>query len=67
MPNILLTEEVSQLEGESMNPNDISSVNVKGWYSTKNAIRITKSYLDNKEMIPEPPTLPAAQLLNLKL
>jgi hypothetical protein len=54
--------KVSQLEGESMNPNDISSVNVKkDGTSTKNAIRIiTKSYLDNKEMIPEPPTLPAA-------
>jgi hypothetical protein len=54
--------KVSQLEGESMNPNDISSVNVqKDGTSTKNAIRIiTKSYLDNKEMIPEPPTFPAA-------
>jgi hypothetical protein len=55
-------KKVSQLEGESMNPNDISSVNVqKDGTSTKNAIRIiTKSYLDNKEMIPEPPTVSAA-------
>jgi hypothetical protein len=35
MPNILLTEEVSQLEGESMNWNDISSVNVKGMVLNK--------------------------------
>jgi hypothetical protein len=60
--------KVSQLEGESMNPNDISSVNVqKDGTSTKNAIRIiTKSYLDNKEMIPESPTIPAAPTFKSK-
>jgi hypothetical protein len=67
MPNILLTEEKCQLEGESMNLNDISSVNVKGWYFNKERnCNITKSYLDNKEMIPEPPTLPAAPTFKSK-
>jgi hypothetical protein len=54
-------KKVSPLEAESMNPNQISSVNVqKDGTSAKNSIRIiTKSYLDGKEMIPEPPTPPA--------
>jgi hypothetical protein len=53
-------KKVSPLEAESMNPNQISSVNVKKeGTSAKNSIRIiTKSYLDAKEMIPELPTPP---------
>ena len=53
-------KKVSPLEAESMNVNDISSVNVKkDGTSAKNAIRIiTKSYLAGKETIPEPPTPP---------
>ena len=55
-------KKVSLLEAESMNPNHISSVNVqKDATSTKNSIRIiTKSYLDGKETIPEPPTPPTS-------
>lgn len=61
-------KKVSPLEAESMNPNHISSVNVqKEGASTKNAIRIiTKSYLNGKEMIPEPPTPPAAPTFKSK-
>ncbi|MFE3849218.1 M56 family metallopeptidase [Flavobacterium sp. LB3P45] len=53
-------KKVSPLEAESMNPNQINSVNVQKYgTSTKNSIRIiTKSYLDGKETIPEPPTPP---------
>jgi hypothetical protein len=61
-------KKVSPLEAESMNPNHISSVNVqKEGTSTKNSIRIiTKSYLDGKEMIPEPPTPPTAPTFKFK-
>ncbi|MFV8345733.1 M56 family metallopeptidase [Flavobacterium sp. ZB4P13] len=61
-------KKVSPLEAESMNPNHISSVNVqKDGTSTKNSIRIiTKSYLDGKEMIPEPPTPPIAPNFKFK-
>ncbi|QIH37406.1 peptidase M56 [Flavobacterium sp. Sr18] len=61
-------KKVSALEAESMNPNHISSVNVqKEGTSTKNSIRIiTKSYLDGKEMIPEPPTPPTAPTFKFK-
>ncbi|TDE53469.1 M56 family metallopeptidase [Flavobacterium sp. GT3P67] len=61
-------KKVSPLEAESMNPNHISSVNVqKEGTSTKNSIRIiTKSYLDGKEMIPEPPTPPNAPNFKFK-
>ncbi|TDE30502.1 peptidase M56 [Flavobacterium ranwuense] len=60
--------KVSPLEAESMNPNHISSVNVqKDGTSTKNSIRIiTKSYLDGKEMKPEPPTPPIAPNFKFK-
>ena len=61
-------KKVSALEAESMNPNHISSVNVKkDGTSAKNSIRIiTKSYLDGKEMIPEPPTPPTAPTFKFK-
>ncbi|MGO4905129.1 M56 family metallopeptidase [Flavobacterium sp. W20_MBD1_R3] len=61
-------KKVSPLEAESMNPNHISSVNVeKEGTSAKNSIRIiTKSYLDAKEMIPEPPTPPTAPTFKFK-
>ncbi|RTY69577.1 M56 family metallopeptidase [Flavobacterium sp. LB2P53] len=61
-------KKVSPLEAESMNPNYISSVNIqKDGTSAKNSIRIiTKSYLDGKEMIPEPPTPPAAPTFKSK-
>ena len=61
-------KKVSPLEAESMNPNHISSVNVqKDASSTKNSIRIiTKSYLDGKEMFPEPPTPPIVPTFKFK-
>lgn len=61
-------KKVSPLEAESMNPNHISSVNVqKEGTSAKNSIRIiTKSYLNGKEMMPEPPTPPTAPTFKFK-
>lgn len=61
-------KKVSPLEAESMNPNHISSVNVqKDASSTKNSIRIiTKSYLDGKEIFPEPPTPPTVPTFKFK-
>jgi hypothetical protein len=61
-------KKVSPLEAESMNPNHISTVNVeKEGTSTKNSIRIiTKSYIDGKEMMPEPPTPPIAPTFKFK-
>ena len=61
-------KKVSSLEAESMNPNHISSVNVqKDATSTKNSIRIiTKSYLDGKEIFPEPPTPPTVPTFKFK-
>lgn len=53
-------KKVSPLEAESMNPNQITSVDVqKDGVSNKNSIRIlTKSYIDSKGNQQQPPTPP---------
>jgi hypothetical protein len=59
MPNILLTEE-STARGRKHESEWHKLSQCKRMVLNKERNRnITKSYLDNKEMIPEPPTLPA--------
>ncbi len=59
-------KKVSPLEAESLSPNIISSVDVqKNGVSGKNSIHIvTKSYVDNRVSLPEPPTPPTPPTFN---
>lgn len=59
-------KKVSPLEAESLSPNTISSVDVqKNGVSNKNSIHIvTKSYVDNRLSLPDPPTPPTPPTFN---
>ncbi|WP_339919462.1 M56 family metallopeptidase [uncultured Flavobacterium sp.] len=59
-------KKVSPLEAESLSPNTISSVDVqKNGVSNKNSIHIvTKSYVDNRVSLPDPPTPPTPPTFN---
>jgi hypothetical protein len=61
-------KKVSALEAEALSPNDITSVDVKkNGIGTTNSINIiTKSYVDNRVSVPEPPTPPTPPTFNFK-
>ncbi|MBC5842455.1 M56 family metallopeptidase [Flavobacterium sp. F-380] len=61
-------KKVSALEAEALSPNDITSVDVKknGIGMTNSINIITKSYVDNRVSVPEPPTPPTPPTFNFK-